>query len=73
MIRIILALALIIAAPVTVTLLVAYNTPCVEEDSTNCIWDAATMGNGRGTSSLRLLLWEGNEVVVNLGQTDGAD
>ncbi len=25
-------------------------TPCAEEDSHNCYWDAATMGNGTGTS-----------------------
>lgn len=24
--------------------------PCASEDSDNCYWDAATRGNGRGTS-----------------------
>jgi hypothetical protein len=29
-------------------------TPCVMEDSDNCYWDAARMGNGTGTSFIRL-------------------
>lgn len=24
--------------------------PCAAEDSTNCVWDAAQQGNGRGSS-----------------------
>lgn len=28
----------------------SYLPPCLSEDSTNCIWDATTSGNGQGTS-----------------------
>lgn len=31
-------------------LMVALTTPCVEEDSANCFWDATRHGNGEGTS-----------------------
>lgn len=29
---------------------IAVSTPCPEEDSVNCYWDAGTAGNGRGHS-----------------------
>lgn len=29
-------------------------TPCAQEDSINCYWDAATMGNGQGSSFVNL-------------------
>lgn len=68
MIRIIFWLVLLIALPFAAMVAGAYITPCAEEDSTNCLWDAGVQGNGHGTSSLRLLLWEGKEVVVYFGE-----
>jgi len=32
----------------------ALNTPCANEDSSDCYWNAATMGNGTGTSFVNL-------------------
>jgi hypothetical protein len=34
-------------------------TPCAEEDSTNCLWDAETRGNGEGRSFLVFRLTDG--------------
>lgn len=31
-------------------LIFALSTPCAQEDSANCTWDASTSGNGEGTS-----------------------
>lgn len=64
MTRIILGLALLITLPAASAVLACYNTPCEQEDSTNCYWDARVQGNGRGTSSLRLLLWTGQELTI---------
>lgn len=47
-------------AMLTATILLAFSTatatlpPCQFEDSTNCYWDATTMGNGTGTSFIDL-------------------
>lgn len=35
-------------------ILLAVLPPCPTEDSTNCAWDAATMGNGAGRSFVAL-------------------
>lgn len=32
------------------TIIFALSTPCAMEDSANCYWDAASRGNGEGTS-----------------------
>lgn len=43
------------AAPVTPATLPTYTLPpCATEDSDNCYWDAARMGNGTGTSFISL-------------------
>jgi hypothetical protein len=36
-----------------------YSTPCATEDSTNCRWDAETMGNGTGRSFIAYRLTDG--------------
>lgn len=41
------ALALAFAA---LMMLLAYVPPCQTEDSSNCYWNAQTMGNGNGRS-----------------------
>jgi hypothetical protein len=69
--RIIFGLALLVILPSLSMVAGAYVTPCAEEDSTNCLWDAGVQGNGHGTSSLRLLLWEGKEMVMYFGGPNG--
>ena len=35
---------------IILTILLALTTPCPNEGSANCYWDAAAQGNGQGTS-----------------------
>lgn len=44
----------IIFALFTVSCFALVNSPCAEEDSLNCVWDAQTMGNGEGQSFIAL-------------------
>ena len=39
---------------ILLALVLAATTPCVTEDSTNCYWDAQSMGNGVGNSFIAL-------------------
>lgn len=32
-------------------------TPCLQEDSRNCLWDAQAQGNGRGQSFIDVAGW----------------
>lgn len=32
-------------------------TPCLQEDSRNCLWDASTQGNGHGRSFVDVAGW----------------
>ena len=37
-----------------IAILVAILPPCATEDSTMCVWDASTQGNGQGHSFISL-------------------
>lgn len=51
-------IAIIIVAVITFVFVgVTYNlmsTPCAEEDSLNCVWDASVQGNGVGQSYINI-------------------
>jgi hypothetical protein len=49
--------------------LLLYTLPqCATEDSTDCVWDAATQGNGKGVSFLAVESFGFEFVVYQIGK-----